>query len=365
LGVDFKRDLAFRSHYFEPHLCPNPLEDTDGFLAVLGDLARGHADKPVLFVTSDDFLLPVSRNRDRIAESYRLLLPPPDVIEAIEDKHRQVTLAASAGIPVPRTFAVEDPRDIERVAMETPLPAFIKARHVTSWRTRVSTSQKGFVVKTREELVERLRVVAEMGVPVLVQELIPGPDTNHFKASAYFSSGGQPLLAFGLRKIRQCPPGAGFGCLVESFHDADLMTLGIGFLRSIGYRGVGSVEFKLDPRDRQLKLIELNPRYWQQVALAERCGMNFPLVHYLDLTGREPSPSTRFQEGVKWLNLHRDIDAFRIYRRRGELSTLQWLRSLRGPRISSCFAWDDVSPGTYALLGEPVQRIRHRLFGPR
>ena len=67
--------------------------------------------------------------------------------------------------------------------------------------------------------------------------------------------------------------------------------MGKRFLESIGYRGIGSAEFKRDERDGELKLIELNPRYWQQAALAERCGVNFPLAQYLDLQRWGPGPS--------------------------------------------------------------------------
>ncbi len=58
----------------------------------------------------------------------------------------------------------------------------------------------------------------------------------------------------------------------------------------IGYRGVGSAEFKLDPADGRLKFIELNPRYWMQNELAAFCGAIMALAQYLDLSGREVPP---------------------------------------------------------------------------
>jgi predicted ATP-grasp superfamily ATP-dependent carboligase len=47
---------------------------------------------------------------------------------------------------------------------------------------------------------------------------------------------------------------------VQSVEYPELLALGKAFFKKIGYRGVGSAEFKLDDRDGTLKLIELNPR---------------------------------------------------------------------------------------------------------
>jgi D-aspartate ligase len=359
IGLDYKLDVGSRSRYVEAHRSPRPLEDTEGFLTVLESLAARERRKPVLMVTSDDFLLPSSVNRQRIARTCEIVLPPSDIIESVEDKYRQVMLAASVGMPTPRTFAVDRLEDLARE--DVPFPAIVKARNVTLWRRKIGSHQKAFIVDNREELETCLRTVTTTGVRAIVQEAIPGPDTNHFKVNAYIAADGTPLAAFGLRKIRQCPPGRGFGCLVESHNDAHLIEMGLAFLRSLEYRGVGSAEFKLDTRDGRLKLIELNPRYWQQVALAERCGMNFPLVHYLDVTGARPEPLTTFLTGAKWLNLFSDFDAFRDYRRRGELSILGWLRSVCGA-MDSCFAWDDIRPGLHALGLEPFRRLRNHLL---
>jgi predicted ATP-grasp superfamily ATP-dependent carboligase len=167
-------------------------------------------------------------------------------------------------------------------------------------------------------------------------------------------------LAFGLQKIRQQPAGFGFGCLVQSVEYPEMLALGKNFFRKIGYRGVGSAEFKLDPRDGKLKLIELNPRYWQQNALAEKCGMSFPLTDYLELTDRNPKAVLEYRSGIKWVNIYSDIESFREYRQRGELSGMQWLRSLRGEKIYSDLDWDDVLPGLREILVVNVLRRSRR-----
>jgi len=76
------------------------------------------------------------------------------------------------------------------------------------------------------------------------------------------------------------------------------------------------------------KLIELNPRNWQQNALAERCNVNFPLAQYQDLTGEVSTHGAAYEQHVKWVNVTADLDSFRVYRRRGELDLHEWVHLL-------------------------------------
>lgn len=356
LGLDRRPDVGFRSRYVEASLCPDPLEEADAFVEHLVRIARAEEQKPVLFVTSDDFLLAVGRNRNRLQEFLLLNLPDTETLESIADKYRQYELARSAGIPVPATLLLHKPADARELRQQIPFPVFVKAREVTSWRKAVGRNVKGFIASTPEELEAYLEELFEKGVAALVQELIPGPDTNHFKACCYVSRHGKVVRAFALRKLRQQPPGFGFGSLVESVYDPAVLTLGKRFVESIGYRGVGSAEFKRDDRDGKLKLIELNPRYWQQNALAERCNVNFPLAQYLDLTGKVPAQAASYEQAVKWVNMMADFDSFRVYRQRGELSFVAWMRSLGGPKVYSHFATDDPIPGLRAVAANVASR---------
>ena len=362
LGLDSRRKVGFFSKYIDALICPHPLEREEEFIAFLLRISAAKNIRPALFITSDEFLLPVSRNRKDLERHFLINLPDHSILECIADKFKQHKIAVEAGIAVPQTFVAADRDQLLAIQDRIPFPAFVKGAEVTSWRRMMGDSFKGFVVHGREELRETFETIFKRGSIGLVQELIPGPDTNHFKASCYISRDGRVLLAFGLQKIRQQPAGFGFGCLVQSVEYPEMLALGKSFFRKIGYRGVGSAEFKLDPRDGKLKLIELNPRYWQQNALAEKCGMNFPLTDYLELTDRNPKAVHEYRSGIKWVNIYSDIESFREYRQRGELSGLQWLRSLKGEKIYSDLDWDDVLPGLREILVVNIFRRSRRFL---
>ncbi|MBE0672997.1 MAG: hypothetical protein IH588_20655 [Anaerolineales bacterium] len=363
LGLDTVKKVGFHSKYIAPRVCPHPTQCEEEFLAFLLRIAKDETRPPALFITSDEFLLPVSRNRDRLETRYLMNLPSPQILECISDKYKQYSLALEAGIPVPRTYLPENMEALNELIDEIPFPAFIKGAEVTTWRRKMGVATKGFVVSTREELRNTFRRIFEQGVNGLIQEIIPGPDTNHYKSSCYVSRNGLILLAFGLQKIRQQPAGFGFGCLVQSVLYPEMLRLGKDFFSRIGYRGVGSAEFKLDPRDGKLKLIELNPRYWQQNALAARCGMNFPLTDYGELTGEAPEPKNEYRPGIKWVNFYSDIESFREYRRRGEITWGGWLASYKGEFMLSDLDWDDPFPGIREAVIENGIRRSGRYLG--
>ena len=125
--------------------------------------------------------------------------------------------------------------------------------------------------------------------------------------------------------------------------------LGTKLFKGLDFKGVGSAEFKLDNRDGVLKLIEINPRYWQQNYLPTACGMNFPLINYYDLTNQAITPITDFRSGIKWVNRYSDLASFLDYRREGSLTFREWRKSLRGPKIYSDFSLHDPIPALYEI----------------
>jgi len=223
-------------------------------------------------------------------------------------------------------------------------PAIIKPYYGYLWRERFGGASKGFKGHTAQELEVHFEMILPTGLQVLVQSVILGPNTNYFNVCAYVSQSGEPLAVFTVRKIRQYPTEFGVGTLVESLAYPELAELGLRFFHDIGYRGIGEIEFKKDERDGKLKFIELNPRLWLQNSQATDCGMNFPLIEHLDLTGQTPPPQRTFKTGVKWWDAHADFWSFRSYRQQGKLSLWAWIGSWIGSTSFATFAWDDLGP---------------------
>jgi predicted ATP-grasp superfamily ATP-dependent carboligase len=335
---------GFKSRFGTHLLCPDPVHEPELLVEYLLELAANEPFPPVLLPASDAWTLFISRNRDQLCTHFRFALPSAQVMEAVVNKRQQYELAGQVGTPLPKTFFPTTLADAEEAAGTIDYPAFLKPYYGHLWRETFGGSHKGFKVHTPAELVERFAEALTNNQPVLIQSIIQGPNTNHFKVCAYLNAAGEPLALFTLRKIRQYPTEFGVGTLVESMEDPTLARLGLDFLQGIGYRGIGSIEFKRDTRDGQLKLIELNPRLWQQNGHATACGINFPLVAYRDLIGDPPAPQLCFSLGTKWLDAMPDLQASWEYFRDGQLTPVAWLRSFWGVKSFATFAFDDPLP---------------------
>jgi predicted ATP-grasp superfamily ATP-dependent carboligase len=115
-------------------------------------------------------------------------------------------------------------------------------------------------------------------------------------------------------------------------------------MKAIGYQGILDIGYRLDQRDGRYKLLDVNPRIGGSFRLFLAAdGMDVLRALYLDMTGQEVPPGTP-QEGRRWLVEPLDLASSLAYRRRGDLTVGEWLRSLRGVRETAWFAADDPLP---------------------
>jgi hypothetical protein len=154
-----------------------------------------------------------------------------------------------------------------------------------------------------------IRLCSESHLEILLQEFIPGPPTAHHFLDGFMDRHGRIRAVFARRRVRaQYGELSNSSCLVsidiEPMRDAaeNLER----FLRDIGYRGMFSAEFKLDPRDGRFKFIEVNTRVWGDMGLALRCGVDVVQMAYKDALGEDVQPVLDYKVGQYWINLHRD-----------------------------------------------------------
>src|SRR5919197_5728490 len=92
--------LGFRSRYAERVLVPDPLEDEDGFVDAVRELARRAGAALPVFPTHDPGLNALARNLD---DSLLAPFQPWEVLAAVQCKRGQIKRAVEAGGDVPAT----------------------------------------------------------------------------------------------------------------------------------------------------------------------------------------------------------------------------------------------------------------------
>lgn len=338
------RRAGFRSRYCTADVCPDPLHQPDDLVRFLSRQAGNGSKKVVLLPTSDLFFLFLSRHRARLADRFLMNLPPAEVAESVVNKRRLYELAAASDTAFPQSHFPATYEEAVAVKDALRYPAFIKPYWGHQWRRHFGGLHKGFKVQSPEEFLARFREVLDSGHPALVQSYITSADDNLSSLSLYVSQAGEVLAAFPRKQVRQYPPNSGTVSLAVSERNPQLAADGARFCQSIGYRGIAGLEYKLDREDNRYKLLDFNPRLMLSDSLTAHCGINLPLMQYLDVTGQRPAARREPPEGIKWLESIADFHSFQQYHERGELGFKDWLKSLRGARVFALFAWDDPLP---------------------
>lgn len=317
----------------------------DGLVDTLESLGPSLGGKAVLYPCTDLSVLVVSRNRERLAEHYHVLLADPDTVEMLVDKVRFYTWAAEQDLPIPKTFFLRSRFDAETAAAKLEYPCMLKPPIRTPTWAR-NSKDKVVKIRSAEHLLQVWDRVSGWVDMLMVQDWVEGSDETLWSCNCYFDRSSEPLVAFIARKIRQWPPATGTASLsVEDRNDVVLETT-LDLFRRVGYRGLGYVEMKRDARTGKHYIIEPNiGRPTGRSAIAEAGGVELLYTMYCDAIGR-PLPENRVQTygGVKWISLRRDLQSSLWYARRGELTFRDWWKSVRGRKAYAVWSWRDPAP---------------------
>ncbi len=309
----------------------------------------------VLYPTRDETVAAFSRYRSELMEWFRVPTPDWSKVQWAWDKRNTYRLAQELAIPTPRTWYPCDLNELEQVKADLPLvikPAikehFIYATKAKAWR-----------VNSREELVERFQQASALVGPgaAMIQELIPGDGRQQFAYCAFFKDG-HAVGSMVAQRWRQHPPEFGrASTFVETLDLPLLETLSERFLQAIDYYGLVELEYKLDPRDGQYKLLDFNARTWGYHTLGARAGVDFPYLLFADQLGDLVEPC-RTQAGVRWIRMATDLSTGVLEIFSGRLNWLAYLRSLRGFHVESVFSREDPLPGLIELALVPYLYIK-------
>jgi predicted ATP-grasp superfamily ATP-dependent carboligase len=325
-------------------------------------LARELGDRPVLMPTAEDWVAFMAGHRAELESCYRFVQPPAGLLSDLTDKASTYELARSHGLDVPRHLLVENASDLAQVAAEVGYPCVLKPARSGDWR-----QPEARAALAREKLLfardaAELRAAYERASPFaqrhLVQEWLPGPDSDHYYVVSYVDRSGVLRGQFVHRKLLMRPPGRGVGCLIASVHHDDLAARTSDFLLAVGYRGLAGVEFKHDRRDGRLQLLDLNPRWGQGDSLAAIAGIDMAWLYYCDCLGLTPPVPDGYQPGLKWVQLRAHLAAAWAAHRERRGSIWRDFLNLSGRLHHSVLALDDLRPAGWMVRDMFTARLR-------
>ncbi len=277
------------------------------------------ASPPVLYYDGDFKLLAISRARETLAQAFKFVLPEAGLAEDLVDKSRFAALVERHALPVPPSVQLV-PGDSAPIA-DLRFPLVIKplTRQNDAWEPLANG--KAIEVESPSELRALWPRLNDAGLELLMQELIPGPETLVESYHAYIDAEGSTAGEFTGRKIRTYPTRYGYSTALEITFEHDVVESGREILSKLDFRGVAKLDFKRHPDDGRLYLLEVNPRFniWHHPGA--RAGVNLPEIVYRDLVGlaRRPLPTVR--PGARWVHLWFDFRAARSQ----DVPLMRWL----------------------------------------
>jgi predicted ATP-grasp superfamily ATP-dependent carboligase len=284
--------------------------------AVYPSPARGIGEfqsglRRIIETTGAQVLLPMTERtltalapiRDEIGSRLTLApLPSPQALETAFDKSATLALAASLGMPAPRTFDPRSPAEVAQARGRFTGPVVIKPRRSERVTADGRVMPGGPVEYCfAPERLEAAYLAVHRRAPFpLIQEYIPG---EGYGISVLYDRGRMRAL-FAHRRLRMLRPTGSGSTLRESIAPpADMVAVARALLESLRWHGVAMVEFKRDARDGAPVLMEINGRFWNSLPLAVASGVDFPWLLYTLATRGECPECFDYRRGVKgrWL----------------------------------------------------------------
>jgi D-aspartate ligase len=277
---------------------PGPSDRTLTAESLHDFLAALPFDRMVLFPCSDPWLAAVGALEPQLAARFPASLASAETLDILLDKARFATVLAHLGLPHPRTVPIE-PSDPPSTFPDWALTgAFLKPRNSDAFRQRFGVKARRFA-----DLREAMTLVAEAGrygIGLVLQEYVPGPPTRHCMVEGFVDRSGSVRGRLARQRLRMYPTDFGDSVWMVTVPLATvapaLETLDRLFTR-LGYRGIFEAEFKLDERDGQWKLLEVNARPWGFIAFAARCGLEVCTMAYRDALGLPVDPVVEYTVG--------------------------------------------------------------------
>ena len=292
----------------------------------------------MLMPVSDTALGLIADHYDTLVPLVRLACPAPPVIRRVLDKNLTLHIARQCGLPVPRSYEISSPADLEAISHTFHFPLVAKPKDKT-----VESAFKVRYLQTLDEVRRALAADSQFGVRNLIQEFAPGDGVG----IGMLMHHGDAVAMFQHRRLAELPATGGVSvrALAEAV-DPVLSGHALSLLQAIGWEGVAMVEFKFDRRRGRAMLMEVNGRYWGAISLAVQAGVDFPFYEWQFRQGQRPRTANTYKTGMRWRWLAGDLSRLHSFFRDPSPN--------QGPRLSKW--WElakfvvDFRPGIRSAL---------------
>ncbi len=277
----------------------------EAFVRNVQTFAAAHADKKVILLgCGDAYVKLAAAHRDKYPENVVVPYIGAQLMENLMHKERFYELCDRYGIDHPMTF-VHRKEMGHAFALPFGAPYVVKPSNaVAYWEHPFPIQNKVFIAKNRAELEDFLDRVYASGYPdtMIIQDFVPGDDTSMRVMTCYSDrNGAVKLMCLGHVLLEEhSPHGIGNHAVILNEINRSLSEKLRRFLEAVNYVGFSNFDIKLDPRDGNFKVFEINVRQGRSNYYVTGAGYN--LAQYVTedwVFGRE-LPSLLANQELFW-----------------------------------------------------------------
>ncbi|WP_141372543.1 carboxylate--amine ligase [Cellulomonas cellasea] len=252
----------------------------------LVEVARGLAGRRLVLMANSDWLVRVVvQHRTELEPYYVVPFLSAELLDQISDKATFAEICERIGISVPRTVVQDFAHAGEPGWQPVPVPAGItypliaKAASSADYQdVEFEGKKKVFEISEPAELDQLWVSLAGAGFRgrFVVQELIPGDDTQMRSITAYVDSRGEITLLCSAHVLLEehTPSGLGNPAAMITTRIDPMLEQARRFLTETGYVGFANFDVKVDPRDGSYRFFEVNPRIGRNNYYVTAAGAN-------------------------------------------------------------------------------------------
>jgi predicted ATP-grasp superfamily ATP-dependent carboligase len=274
----YERAFVFHSKYCKNFLVTNL--DLDFFSKLSKNV--------MIFPMDEDIMCQVSKNKNKLACS--LAFPEYNTLKTVANKSWLIRHAIEHDIPCPKTFFITRSEDVKKCEKIIEYPAVL--------RQNTGYGGKGIsFVHSLHELHEVEKNFFKLYGSHMIQEKIPF--LNKYTVGVLCNADSQVRRICVIKEIRNYPVETGPACYVETVHYPELVDLSVKLMESLNYFGIADIDFLIDKRTGEPKLMEINPRFWGSLQVAIDAGVDFPSLLYELMCNGDIKKSFDYKTGVR------------------------------------------------------------------
>jgi len=300
-----KTAMTFYSKYSTCNfIYPNPFKDEDAFIKSIILNCKKHKVDVLIPVYEETFV--ISKHKALLSDYVKLLVPDYEQILSVHNKFRLYRLGEQLGIPVPRTYRIDELKLDYSLMGNLRFPVLLKPNQGGgAWGIQlVSSFSELTSILDQNNFPNGLP-----GERFLVQEKIIGT----VSCCGMIMNKGEYQAAHCYRQLRETPISGGTATYRESILAPEIVKHLRTLLEHLRWDGVCHADFLVDKETGIPYLIDANPRLWGSLFQAIIAGVDFPFLLCNLAMGEKITPVSDYDTKLRSRWLWGDVKSLMEY----------------------------------------------------